>query len=343
MARPPSARSRRIRSLLDLAGIASAIEDVAELGIGTAGLAARGMRDEDGIHARVQLGDGSSVLYREYTPNAMAAAYQAKETAVFEALRARGLPTPAVLASLRARGSASAKGEPGALLLSDDGGSPLEEVFRSIVAIDREGLWVSVGSFVRRLHALDLSVASGFSQYLFPRPWTRFVPYFAKSLSSVKKTVPELTPAVDEALSLIPALARWYDARPRSICFSLGHYLPGMLVAPADDGPGWAVSSWLSLGYYVSISDPARDVVTMGLSHREWTGDELPAAFYDAYGSRPDLLSVLIYESWMQLGRGASYVRGKRRPGWGPPPHSAAVAALDDLPRTVERLRSMLT
>jgi hypothetical protein len=46
----------------------------------------------------------------------------------------------------------------------------------------------------------------------------------------------------------------------------------------------------LSLGSYVSIGDPDRDLVGIGRYH------PLPDAFYDAYGRRPDPVAAVVYE-----------------------------------------------
>jgi hypothetical protein len=239
------------------------------------------------------------------------------------------LPTPVELSATE-----------NAVLLSDAGGDPLEELFRELPARERPPLWSAVGATLRRLHDVDTSRLAFLSEPMFQRPWTSFVEYFAKSLRNVKKRRPDLTPTIDELLALRPALQQWVDARPRAVCFNAGYYMPGMLVR--QDGNGWECASWLSLGYYVSLFDPARDVVTLGLAHREWTGDELPASFYKAYGSRPDELSTLVYETALELGRGAAYERGKYRTGWDPPPHSTAIRTLNDAPQIAARLKALL-
>src|SRR5438477_12140883 len=139
-----TSRSQRVLTgLLGDAGIDAGVESVELLGIGTAGLNARGHRDEDGTHARVQLDDGNSVIYREYA-NTTAASniYQSKERAVFDALRAHGLPVADVLASVRGDGRAG--GAAAATLLSDAGGAPLDEVFREVTGRRRTALWSAV-------------------------------------------------------------------------------------------------------------------------------------------------------------------------------------------------------
>ena len=329
-------------ALLAETGIDAPVLTREVLGIGTAGLNARGPRDEDGTHDRVVIDDGRSFIYREFATTSRASqVYQPKEIAVFEALRSAGLPTPDVLAS--SPGDGRARGEPATTLLSDGGGAPLETVFRNVPKKARPALWTAVGATLRHLHAVDVSAADFLNAPVYQRPWTRFLPYFLRSLKRVRTARPDLGTALDELLALRRPLQEYLDARPRAICFSGGGYLPGMLLE--RDGDGWRCTSWLSLGYYVSIDDPARDVVAIALSHREWTGDDVPPSFYKAYGSRPDPLCELLYETASQLGRGAAYLNpnsGANRKGWGPPPHSTAIAALDGLPRTVEALQALL-
>jgi hypothetical protein len=323
-------------ALLRRARIKGNIESAETLGIGTAGLNARGPRDEDGTHTRLHLDDGGSLILREYaTTSRTPAAQQGKETVVLRTLRRADLPVPGILASI-------ADDRP-ATLLSDAGGKPLEEVFLAVPKSSRAALWSEVGSVLRKLHEVDTSGVR------FPqtttRAWLDFLPYFIKSLKGVQALRPDLAPAVDEFVALRRPLQRYVDARPKAITIGgVGGYLPGMLVQP--DRKRWRVVSWLSLGYYVSINDPARDVVAIAVSHREWTGDPLPSAFYSSYGSRPDPICALVYEANLQVARGAVYQRGPRRPhprpGDFPPPHSVATHALEEFPQTVQRLRSLL-
>lgn len=323
-------------ALLREARINGNIESAETLGIGTAGLNARGPRDEDGTHTRLHIDDGSSLILREYaTTSRTPAAQQGKETVVFRTLRGTGLPVPQILASIAEDRAAT--------LLSDPGGKPLEEEFVTVPKSLRAALWSEVGSVLRKLHAVDTSGVR--LPQTTTRAWLDFLPYFIKSLKGVKALRPDLAPAVDEFIALRRTLQKYLDARPKAITFGgVGGYLPGMLVQ--HDRQRWRVASWLSLGYYVSINDPARDVVAISVSHREWTGDPLPSAFYRSYGSRPDPICALIYEANLQLGRGAVYQRGPRRPhprpGDFPPPHSLAIPALEEFPRTVQRLRSLL-
>ncbi len=330
-------RRREIaETLLREARINGHIESAETLGIGTAGLNARGPRDEDGTHTRIHLDDGSSLILREYaTTSRTPAAQQGKETVVFRTLQGTGLPIPQVLASIA--------DDRAATLLSDEGGEPLEEVFLTAPKSSRSALWSEVGSVLRKLHDLDSSGVR------FPqtttRAWLDFLPYFIKSLKGVKALRPDLAPAVDEFVSLRRPLQNYLDDRPKAITVvSAGGNLPGMLVE--RDRQRWRVASWLSLGYYVTITDPARDVVAIEVSHREWTGDPLPSAFYRSYGSRPDPICALVYAANLQVGHGAVYQRGPRRPhprpGDFPPPHSVAIQALEEFPQTVERLRSLL-
>lgn len=324
------------QALLREAGISSNIDSAETLGIGTAGLNARGPRDEDGTHARLHLDDSTSVILREYaTTSRTPAPQQGKETAVFLTLKDAGLPIPRILATVA--------GDRPATLLSDAGGEPLEEVFLKVPKASRAALWSEVGSVLRRLHDVDTSGVK------FPqtttRAWLDFLPYFIKSLKGVKALRPDLAAAVDEFVALRRPLQRYLDGRPQVVTIGgIAYGLPGMLVE--RDRQRWRVASWLSLGYYVTINDPARDVVAMAVSHREWTGEPLPSAFYRSYGSRPDPICALVYEAKLQVGRGAVYQRGPRRPhprpGDFPPPHSVAIQALDEFPQTVQRLRSLL-
>ena len=338
----PSRRQRTIAGLLDAAGVDGEVAAIETLGIGSAGLNARGDRDEDGTHHRLTLDDGRTFIYREYADTtASNARYQMKELGVFEALRDEGLPVPAVLAA--SRGEERAGGEPAATLLSDDGGQPLEMIFRDVAASRRPALWTEVGSQLQALHAVDPARAPILTWPVFQRPWTRFVPYFIKSLKTVVATRPDLAAATKTFTTLRKPLEEYLDSRPRVISYGNAGYLPGMLLE--RKGSTWTCRAWLSLGYYVTLRDPDGDLVLIDTAHREWTGAGVPAAFYKAYGGRPDPLCSLVYGAAFQLGRGASYLRhagNVRRAGWCPPPHSTAVDALDAWPDTVEQLRSML-
>ena len=336
----PSRSTRLLRSLLDRADVGAEVATTERLGIGTAGLNARGYRDEDGTHTRIQLDDGRSFIFREYATTTRAAAiYQAKEEAVFRMLRAAGLPAPDVLAS--ERGSTDAERLPAATLLSGTDGDPLEEVFLTVAGRDRERLWSTVGGMLRRLHDIDVGDAEFLRAPGYQRPWTKFLPYFFKSLKGVVSERPDLKPTVADLRKIQRPLSAYLDTRPRAICCcGAGGHLPGMLVR--QQGRSWECAAWLNLGYYVSIDDPARDVALIAVSHREWTGDDVPSSFYREYGYRPDRVVELLYEANLQLGRGAAYLRGKRRAGWGPPPHSRAVEALDAFPEAVAQLRSLL-
>ena len=323
-------------ALLREARITGNIESAETLGIGTAGLNARGPRDEDGTHTRLHLDDGSSLILREYaTTSGTSAAQQGKETVVFRTLQGTGLPIPQILASIAEDRAAT--------LLSDAGGDPLEEVFLNVPKSSRAALWSEVGSMLRKLHDIDTSGVR--LPQTTTRAWLDFLPYFMKDLRGVARLRPDLAGWVDEFASLRKPLQHYLDDRPKAITIvSAGGNLPGMLVE--RDRQRWRVASWLSLGYYVTISDPARDVVAIAVSHREWTGDPLPSAFYRSYGSRPDPICALVYEANLQVGRGAVYQRGPRRPhprpGDFPPPHSVAIQALEEFPKMIQRLRSFL-
>lgn len=330
-------RRETAEALLRQARVNAGVKSAELLAIGTAGLNARGPRDEDGTHTRLHLDDGSTLILREYaTTSSTPAAQQGKETAVFRTLQRSGLPIPQILASIA--------GDRPATLLSDAGGDPLEEVFLTVPRSSRAALWSEVGSVLRKLHDVDTSGVR------FPqtttRAWLDFLPYFIKSLKHVKALRPDLAPAVDEFVALREPLQNYLDARPKAITIGGlgGGYLPGMLVQ--RDQQRWRVASWLSLGYYVSINDPARDTVAIAVSHREWTGEPLPSTFYRSYGSRPDPVCALVYEAKLQIGRGARYQRGPRRPhprpADFPPSHSLAIQALEQFPKTVQQLRSLL-
>lgn len=319
---------QRAETLLQLAGIGAAIVATEAIGIGMSGLNVRGARDEDGTHTRVSLSDGTTVVLREYELNGMVVAFQAKEVAMFDLLRARDLPAPAVLAEV-----------PGALLLSDGGGQPLDILFREASPDDRPALWTKVGTMLRGLHDIPVDAASFLGQPIYQRPWTKFVPYLGRAIASLAKARPDLATRLRELRALLPAIQEWHDARPRSLKLAGGGQLPGLLLA--RDGPAWACTDWLSLGYYVSIDDPARDIVHAGLAHREWLGAEVPESLHAAYGSSPDGTAVLVYEMASRLARAKSVGRPERSrlPG---PPHASAAGLVDDLPGVVEQLRSVL-
>jgi hypothetical protein len=267
--------SRRISDALAAAGIDAKIVGLETLAIGTAGLNIRGPRDEDGTHTRVRLHGGGSVIYREYAPTGMTEIYVSKEAAVFDLLRGGGVPAPEVL------GRRTAEGGPSALVLSDGGGDPLEAVFREIDVGERGALWAAVGATVRGLHDIDVADAGFLRAPVLQRPWTRPIPYFVKSLRRVHGVRPDLDPAVADLLDLRRPLQEWIDSRRQVVCFGRGGYaIPGLMVERA--GRGWACRSWLSLGYYVWISDPDLDLVAVNLGHREWTGDDLPDSFFDS-------------------------------------------------------------
>ena len=283
------------------------------------------------------LTDGTSLLFREYAPtNGMVNLYQSKETAMFETLASVGLPAPRVLAW--APGDRSS-GEAPATLLSDGGGDPLDELMRSVAVRRRPALWSEVGVTLRRLHDLDPESAPILREIVYQRPWTRFVPYFLKSLKQVESTRPDLAGPIAQLRAMRRRLSAYLDSRPDAICCAgAGGQLPGMLLRA--EGGGFHCASWLNLGYYVSITDPDHDLMQIVVSHREWTGDDVPTSFFRAYGSRPDPAAALIYGAALQWRRGAAYLRGGSR--WGPPPHSTAIDALDRLPETVDALKALL-
>lgn len=250
-------RSRRLLTqLLADADRHADVESIHLLAIGWPGRGQGTYRDDDGTHARVRLTDGTSAVFREYAAtNKMVRLYQQKEMFVLDLLRDRGLPTPPIAAHLD-----------GALLLDDPGGEPLEDVR------DRP-VWSAVGSALRRLHDVDPS-----DLRLGDRPWMHPIPYLIRNLRR------RGAPPSKAALALLRGpVAAHLAARPRAICCG-GYSLPGMLLENAQ------VVGWLSLGYYVSIGDPDRDIVGIGVRHA------LPDAFYDAYGRRPDPVAAVVYE-----------------------------------------------
>jgi hypothetical protein len=341
-----SARSRSVAEhLLAEAGMRARIESAQILGIGSAGLNVRGNRDEDGTHHRLILDDGTSVIYREYATTSRASNhFLRKETEVIKTLRDEGVPAPVVLASVLS--ASTSERDPAAILLSDGGGEPLEETFRAIPTRERAPMWAEVGKQLRRLHSVEPSRLEILSHPYYERPWTHTIPYFKKSLSKVRKARPEFAETIAELMTLMKPLEQYLGRKPQRVCFGNGGYLPGMMMSRKEKG--WECENWLSLGYYVWVRDPDRDVVSIEVHHREWTGDELPKSFFDAYGSRPDAISELFYgiAGAGQLSRGAAYDNpnsGTIRKGFGPPPYSTAVRQLHELPETVERLRLLLS
>ena len=251
-------RSRRtLNELLAAAGRTEAIESVELLAIGWPGRGKGTYRDDDGTHARVHLTDGTTAIFREYAPTTrMVQRYQEKEAFVFGVLRHAGLPAPRVAAS-----------HSGAVLLDDPGGEPLEQV-------RDQPVWGAVGTAMRRLHDIEPG-----ELWLGDRPWMHPIPYLIRNLRR------RGAPPSKAVLSLLRGpVAAHLDARPQAICCG-GYSLPGMLL-----DQGHTVVGWLSLGYYVSIGDPDRDIVGLATRH------PLPAEFYDAYGRRPDAVAALVYE-----------------------------------------------
>lgn len=323
-------------ALLRRARIEAGIQSADPLDIGKMGLNSRPSRDEDAAYVRLRLDDSSSLIMRDYTTTARRPALQqGKETIVLQTLRDAGLPVPQILASVA--------GDHAATLLSDAGGEPLEEVFLSAPKSSRAALWSEVGSALRKWHEVDTTGVR------FPQigtlAWQDFVPHLITKLRRVKAFRPDLAPAVDAFVTFRRPLQSYLDTRPRVITFSgaMGA-MPGMLLR--RDRQRWDVTSWLGLGFHVTIKDPARDVVAIAVSHREWIGDPLPSAFWRSYGSRPDPICQLVYEANLLVALGASYQRGPRRahprPYDFPLPHSVAIRALEEFPQTVLRLQSLL-
>lgn len=270
---------RILDDLLAASGRCRELQSTELLAIGWPGRGRGTYRDDDGTHARVRLADDTTAILREYAAtNRMVRLYQQKETYVFGLLREAGLPTPRIEACLD-----------GALLLDDPGGDPLE------VVRDQQ-VWGAVGATLRRLHDLDPR-----DLWLGDRPWMHPIPYLIRNLRR------RGAPPSKAALALLRGpVAAHLDARPRSICCG-GYSLPGMLLDETH-----AVVGWLSLGYYVSIGDPDRDVVGIGGCR------PLPDEFYDAYGRRPDPVAAVVYGLL----------------------HSGAVGGLDD---AIARLEELVT
>lgn len=335
-----SSRSRTVaEDLLSQAGIKDSIRSAQILGIGSSGLNVRGNRDEDGTHTRLILKDGRTFVYREYSTTSQTSDISLqKEMLVMAAMRAAKLPAPSILSSAQTRQASPVI--PAAMLLSDPGGSPLEVVFTETPPKKRGRLWAEVGEQLLRLHSMDATRFEFLNHSIYQRPWTQTIAYFMKSLNKLKKARPDLASPIGELMALRRSLQDYFDAKRRTVCFNGGYYLPGMMMLP--DGADWSCINWLSLGYYVSVNDFDRDVVSIALQHREWTGADLPDAFYKAYGSKPDEIAQLIYTAALQLPRGVAYTnpnRGLMRKGPGPPPYSTAVDSFQQLPETVERLQ----
>ncbi|MEX0613166.1 MAG: phosphotransferase [Pirellulales bacterium] len=338
----PKRRSRRdtVALLLANAGLDSAVESLEALN-----------KDEDGTHARLLLKDGTSYLLREYaTTTRRADVFRLKETVLYASLRIGGLPVPYVLSSVSGDGRIA--GDPPAMLLTDSGGTFLEQLFLTVPYAQRGPLWRSVGAALRRLHDLDVAVAGPLSDPPRRLGASWFVADFSKVLLRLRRAQPETTPAVDALLRLRPALREHLDTRPHAIRHGEGWYLPGMLMLP--EGEEWTCGSWLGWGYYASVGDPMLDIVGMQLIHREWTGDEFPSSFYDAYGEQPDPVCRIVYESYLQLWRAPLYARNSprahqqmnaKRPqalATLRPPYATSLAAMHHLAETVTKLTALL-
>jgi hypothetical protein len=293
-----ASRSRRtLEALLIDSGVSTEVEDVAVLAIGWPGRRGGAYRDDDGTHARVRLRGGLSVVYREYATTSRAASrYRMKEAFVFECLRRAGLPTPQVLAAT----DGIEAGAPPAMLLADPGGSPLEEhVTSGAPGTPNDELWAEVGRRLRQLHALEVGVVGPLADPSGQRPWMQLVPYFAKALRQLRKRQPELAATVDDLLALLggPVAARLEGTAPSICC---GHYaLPGLMLQAVEPA-AWTTKSWLSLGYYVSVGDPDRDLTAVSTLCRLKTGSDLPSAFYAAYGRRPDPVAEVVYDAYLR-------------------------------------------
>ena len=258
-------------------------------------------RDEDGTYARVALEDGTTRLYREFaTTSSMANKFMMKESFLFDALRSAGLQTPEVLAAVT--GSPAAGGDPAAMLLTDGGGVPLAfdgrlgregDLYLSVSGASARALWAEVGSMLGRLHRVDVAVAGPFAATRRRETATAYVSDWFKYLKRVADEHPIAATAVAELRSLRKPLVAFLDARPRAIRSGSASYLPGLMVE--RDSSRWRTASWVNWGYFACVNDPLLDVVTVERRHREWVGDDLPAAFYKAYGHDIDPLAQLIY------------------------------------------------
>lgn len=323
-------------AVLRSAGVVATIASVEPLDVGRMGINSRPSRADDVPFMRLHLDDGSSFILRDYTTTARnAAQQQARESAVMHALRSAGLAVPRTIASVG--------GDRAVTLLSDPGGEPLEVAFRAAPQSSRAALWFAVGSSLRTWHDVDAGAVR--LPEMGTRAWKNFIPYFVTKLKAVRDLRPDLAGAVDDFLVLRKPLQKYLDKRPLAISVTgaMGG-IPGALVR--RDGRAWTVTSWLSLGFDVTIKDPARDVVAIAVSHREWTGDPLPAAFWRGYRSRPGAICQLVYEANLLVDLGTRYQRGPQRahprPYDFPLPHSAAIHAVEAFPETVKRLRSLL-
>ncbi|HEX7168339.1 MAG TPA: phosphotransferase [Acidimicrobiales bacterium] len=293
---PRLSKSRRtLDALVEAAGFRSDVVGVESLAIGWPGKG--GYRDDDGTHARAHLGQHGSVIFREYgTTLAMPARFRVKEAAVFEHLAAAGLPVPSILAATD--GIADFAGPP-AMLLSDAGGEPLEELDRR-GAFSDPALWRAVGAALRQLHDVPLTGREPFAHRDFARAWMDFAPYFGRTIAQLRKRHPALDSPFRELNRLLrEQVADHLATRPRTIC--CGHIggFPGLMLEP-DEG-GWATVGWLGLGYYVSIGDPDRDVVAIAARHQLRTGRDIPGAFYTGYGRRPDHVAAVVYDAYQRL------------------------------------------
>ena len=286
--------------LLEAAGCEREIAATESLAIGWPGRSDSSYRDDDGTHARVLLGDGSRVIYREYATTTAAAAWcRAKEAFVFTQLAKAGLPTPPILAAVD--GSPGVGGDPPAMLLGDAGGDPLEAVYRTVPNSQRSSLWSEVGATLQLLHSADVALAGYLADPQHDRPWMRTVPYFAKSLRTLRDRRPELASGADELLAMLRRdVAPYLEGRPRAIC--CGHYaMPAMMLERHRSG--WRCVSWFGLGYYVSVGDPDRDLASVAYRCRNETGEELPASFYKAYGRRSDPVADTVYRAFVASSR----------------------------------------
>jgi hypothetical protein len=295
MARMSKSR-RTLEALLHAADLGAHVEAIVPLAIGWPGRHGD-YRDDDGTHARVQLQHGESVIFREYgTTMRTPERFRAKEASVFERLGDAGLPTPSILAATD--GIADFAGPP-AMLLSDGGGQPLEELacrgLLSDPAVVRE-----VGRVLRQLHDVPVTGDEPFVHHAFARAWMDFVPYFGRGLSQLRKRHPELRSHVDDLRALLRgSVTQHLASRPQAVC--CGHIggLPGLLLERTNRR--WSTTGWLGLGYYVSIGDPDRDVVAIATRHQLRTGHEIPDAFYTGYGRRPDPVAAIVYDAYERL------------------------------------------
>ena len=219
-----------------------------------------------------------------------------KEAFVLAELRQAGLPTPTILAAT----DGIEPGAPPAMLYSDPGGSPLQEhASASLTAPVRGALWSEVGHQLRQLHDVDVAKAGALADPENDRPWMKSVAYFAKALRGLKKKQPALEGLVDELVAILRGpVASHLGSRPCAIC--CGHYaLPGLMLDAS--GGGWDTKNWLSLGYYVSVGDPDRDITAIATLYRRRLGTELPDSFYETYGRRPDPIGEVVYDTYLRM------------------------------------------